>query len=83
MSSESEKAAVPVAITSQPAAASEAQPIEKRVTTEQDIESLKVGAMPEPRIGDGGARQAELMQLAWGKHGRRWIFFGLGLCMLA
>lgn len=52
----------------------------------QDIEGLKAGSgqvMLEPKIGDCGARQAELMQLAWGEHGRWWIFFGLGLCMLA
>lgn len=52
---------------------------------EQDVESLKTGATlgSDTKIGDGGARQAELMQLAWGQHGRWWIFIGLGLCMLA
>lgn len=37
----------------------------------------------EARLGDGGARRAELMQESWGKHGKFWVFFGLCLCMLA
>lgn len=61
-------------------------PIEKletSVSVAQDVESIKPGAAVEVRLGDGGARTAELMQSSWGKHGKLWIFLGLGLCMLA
>lgn len=82
MSSENEKATV----AAEPPASAITDPqtiTKKKAPAEQDVESLKAGALVEAKIGDGGARQAELMQLTWGNHGRWWIFFGLGLCMLA
>lgn len=57
--------------------------VENKDVVDHDIESLKPGIMTEVKLGDGGARRAELMQAAWGKHGKFWIFFGLGLCMLS
>lgn len=73
------------AVTSHPIAlpTTGTQPIKASVFAEQDVEGLKVRAMDKAKVGDSGARQAELMQLTWGKHGRWWIFFGLGFCMLA
>lgn len=53
------------------------------ISTGRDVESITPGVATEVRLGDGGARRAELMQSSWGKHGKFWIFFGLGLCMLA
>lgn len=53
------------------------------VSVGRDVDPLKLGVVLEPRLGDGGARRAELMQNSWGKHGKFWVFFGLGLCMFA
>lgn len=73
---------------SSPSSSSHNDPvIEKRaasVSVGRDVESLKPAMTPgEVQLGDGGAWRAELMQSSWGKHGKFWIFFGLGLCMLA
>lgn len=58
--------------------------VKKTSSAEHEIESMKPTGVPiEVRLGDGGARQAELIQASWGKHGKIWVFFGLGLCMLA
>lgn len=53
------------------------------VSVERDAEGIRPEVAVQVRLGDGGARRAELMQSSWGKHGKFWIFFGLGLCMLA
>lgn len=78
MSFESEKAAAAAAATTT-----------QQPDNDRDIEQHDVAMGPSEanhinnKIGDGGARQAELMELAWGKHGRWWIFFGLAVCMIA
>lgn len=79
MSFESEKAAAAAAATTT-----------QQPDNDRDVEQHDVAMGPSEanninnnKIGDGGARQAELMELAWGKHGRWWIFFGLAVCMIA
>lgn len=77
-SSEKAAAAAAATTTQQPAV----------VDNDRDVEQHDVAMGPseannDNKIGDGGARQAELMELAWGKHGRWWIFFGLAVCMIA
>lgn len=58
--------------------------VEGTISSEQDVESMKPTGVPvETHLGEGGARQAELIQAAWGKHGKLWVFIGLGICMLA
>ena len=50
---------------------------------DQDVESLKPGLVAQVELGDEGAQRIELMQQVWGKHGKRWVFVGLAICMLA
>lgn len=50
---------------------------------DHDVESLKPGLITQAELGDEGAQRIELMQQVWGKHGKKWIFAGLGLCMIA
>lgn len=85
----SEEKMVPVdAELSSPSSSSHNDPvIEKHaasVSVGRDVETLEPEiAAGGVQLGDGGAWRAELMQSSWGKHGKFWIFFGLGLCMLA
>ena len=66
------------------AAAEDIQTISKDgVNRDHDVESLKPGLVTQAELGDEGAQRIELMQQVWGKHGKKWIFMGLGLCMIA
>ena len=72
----------PAAIEPSHPAPGEIHPIEKKPTAEHDVESLKPGLAVQTDLGVEGAQKSELMQTAWGKHGKLWVVFGLAMCML-
>ncbi|KAL2060987.1 hypothetical protein VTL71DRAFT_9039 [Oculimacula yallundae] len=50
--------------------------------TDADIE-LQKPLRVDIKLGEQGAQRIELMQQVWGKHGKKYIFTALGLCMIA